>query len=382
MLYRFVFFILLLIISIRPVYFIVNQRDSLFSKGYISQYQQYRNLYYNSQYVKKNNPGIIPDNALESFAGGFFLKGNNPILILHDQPPLGRYIIALSIFLFDNPSTIIVFLMILSALALYLLSLETYSNALFALIPVGIFINEPLFLNKFQYLPLLEPIQLPFFLFAIYFFIKGVTEKKYSAYFILTSLMLGFVISTRFFILGLGLLVSMCGYLLLRYKIDRKLIVFFLTLPLSLLVLEGSYIKTMQSGYSPIHILGIQKYILNYHTSKFILPFSFWDLLLFNRWHTWWGTWAISSDYQWIILWPFSVILSILLLIGDILKKIILTNEEQMIFLVLCMQCIILSAGFTSTRYFLPVIPLFYILAVSCILKCIKYLHAYEKNIR
>lgn len=362
------FSILLLIIFIRPAQAVYRQKENLFTGGYSKRYETFRNLYYSSQYVKKQNPGIIPDNTLESFAAGAFLKGLNPILIVHDQPPLGRYIIALSIFLFDNPATIIASLMFASALGIFLLGKLAMNNTFAALIPVGIFVNEPLFLNKFEYAPLLEPIQLPFIIFALYFFTKGVLEKKYFRWFVLTSLMLGFVISIKFFVLGAGLLLAMLLFFLWERRVDKKVILFLLSLPLSLVVLVLSYTRTLQSGYSIFQIFGIQKYILFYQQSKFILPFSFWDLFLFNRWHTWWGSKAISSDPQWIIFWPISLALTLVFLILVIFvrkKQMVFNSAEKIIFLWILVLCIMLSTGYTSTRYFLPLVPFLYILAVS-----------------
>lgn len=363
------FFILLLIVFIGPIGAIYKQKDGLFTGGYSKRYETFRNLYYSSQYVKKQNPGIIPDNTLESFAAGVFLKGLNPILIVHDQPPLGRYIVALSIFLFDNPATIIVPLMFVSALGIFLLGKLAMNNIFTALIPVAIFVNEPLFLTKFEYAPLLEPIQLPFIIFALYFFIKGVLEKKYFRWFAATSIMLGFVISIRFFALGAGLLLAMLLFFLWERRVDKKVILFLLSLPLSLVVLVFSYTRTLQSGYSIFQIFGIQKYILFYQQSKFILPFSFWDLLLFNRWHTWWGTRAISSDSQWIIFWPIALVLTLAFLILVIKKQMIFNSAEKIIFLWVGVLCIMLSTGYTSTRYFLPLVPFLYILAVSFLTK-------------
>lgn len=366
---RFLWAILLIAVFIRPVQLLYSQRDIFFSSGYEKRYELLKTLYYSSQYVKKKNPGIIPDDALESFAGGIFLKGLNPILIVHDQPPLGRYIIGLSIFLFDNPNTITIPLLIFAGTGIFLISKIIIRNSLFSIIPLAIFINEPLFLNKLIYTPLLEPLQLPFIILSVYFFIKGITGKKPIRWFIACSLMLGFVISIRFFVLGAGLLFGMILYFLIEKKVQKKIIQFLFTLPLALLVLILSYVKTLQNGYSVFQIFGIQKYILFYHSSKFTLPFSFWDLLLFNRWHTWWGTYAISSDDQWIIIWPVATLISGAFLILALLKKIFLNPSEKIVFLSVGALCAMFSVGYTSTRYFLPVLPLFYILAIAFVTK-------------
>lgn len=368
-----VFFILFILIFFRPVKLVFDNYELFFKREYKIQYEFLKKLYYSSQYVAKKNPSIITDNALESFAGGAFLKGMNPILIVHDQPPLGRYITASSIILFDNSKTLNTFLILLSLIGILLIANQIINNLIVSLIPVAIFANEPLILNKFLYSPSLESTQLPFIIFCIYFFIKGLKSKRYIYWLILTSIMLGFVISIRFFVVGGALLLSMMLHLLLSSNLRKKIIPFILTLPISLVILILSYTRTIQDGYSIYQIFGIQKYILFYHQSKFILPFSFWDLLLFNRWHTWWGDWSISSDSQWIVLWPISTVVVFTGFILFLFRKMKLGNHEKIIAFWVLIISILLSTGYTSTRYFLPVIPFLYILMTSFLWRIIAF---------
>lgn len=371
--------LLLCVFFIRPFFVFYEHRDNFFSKGYESRYEDLKAMYYSSQYAKKQKPAIIPDETLEAFAAGAFLKGMNPILIVHDQPPLGRYITAFSIYLFDNPNTIIFGLLILSLIGIYLIAYEVLRSAVLSVVPLGLFANESLFLNKFHYIPLLEPIQLPFIIFALYFFIRGVKSKKNLRWFLLTSLMLGFVISIRFFVLG-GVIVSVMLFYLFVFQRDRKtLFLFLLSLPVALLVLIASYTRTIQLGYSIFNVFSIQKYILTYHKSKFVLPFTFWDLLFFNRWHTWWGNYAISFDPEWTILWPLFTILSFLSIIFSFLKKIKLGSAEKIILLWIIAYSIMLSAGYTSTRYFLPLTPFLYIMGISFLYRAFRVMKHREK---
>lgn len=372
---KFIFVIAFLLILVKPVQIAVENRISLLSPGFEKEYEQYKKKYYSSQFVQKKNPVIMPDEVFRSFAGGAFLKGLNPILITHDHPPLGNYMIAASILFFDNPRTLMIPILAMIILGVYLLSRLAVGNSLLALVPLGVFINEPLFTNKIIYAPLVEPLQLPFLLFAFYFFIRAVKDKKYIKWFILTSIFLGIVISTRFFVTGGIMVFCMISYLIYdRRGVDKKLIYFILTLPLLLVVLILSYTRTMMDGYSVIQIFGIQKYILAYHKSKFILPFSFWDLLLFNRWHTWWGDWKISSDPQWLVLWPISVVLTGVYFLFSLIRKITFNETEKIMILWLGVYTLTLSTGFSSTNYFLPIIPFFYILATSFLYKSYMFL--------
>ncbi len=368
-LYGIFFSIIVFAIFIQPILALYNQKGILFPKGYSRIHDYLESSYYSSQYVKKINPGIMPDQTLESFAGGAFLKGMNPILIIHDQPPLGRYILSLSILLFDNPNTVMVLLFFLTGLGVFLIARIILKSMLISLIPFAVFINEPLFLSKLYYTPLLEPIQLPFIIFALYFFIQGIVKKSYVKWFILTSLMLGFVISIRFFILGAILLFAMVLYFLITKQLNKKFILFLLTLPIAIFVLLASYTRTIQLGSSILHIFGIQKYIYYYHNTQLSLPFSFWDLLLFNKWHTWWGTRAITTDSQWIIIWPISMIFTLTYCLTGIFKKISISEPEKIIIIWVVAYSLFLSAGETSTRYFPPLMPFIYIIATSFLMK-------------
>lgn len=367
---KILFFLFTIIVIWRPV---TLGWSSLFENNYWLKYESLKKLYYNSQYVRKENPGIIPDHILESFAGGIFLKGLNPILIVHDQPPLGRYLISLSIALFNNTTTIPIFLLAISLVGVYLVAAQTLHNKFIALIPVAIFANEPLFIDKFNYLPLLEPIQLPFIVFSVYFFMKGNTDKRNSLIWLFFSVvMIGFVISIRYFVLGGALLVSFFSYLLFSKSARQRFFAFCLFQPVALLILLLSYFRTFQSGYDLIKVLGIQKYIFTYHQSAFILPFSFWDLLLFNRWHTWWDDRKIVTDPQWIITWPIALIGAAMLAGQAILKKMQLSKAEVVLLLWCVLYSLSLSTGYTSTRYFLPLIPFLYILATSSVIRSIR----------
>ncbi len=356
-------FIILLIIFLRPIVYIATHSSVFFEPSYGSRYEAVKALYFSSQYMIKGNPAIIPDEVLESYAGGAFLRGLNPILIVHDQPPLGRYFLSLSILIFNNENTIMLIFLGASALGIYLLSRLIISNYYLSFVPLLIFLNEPLMFIKLKHTPLLEPIQLPFIIFSLYFFILFMQHKQ-NRYAIFSAVCLGAVISTRFFVLG-GVLLSSQLLFFLYKKNLRLLIRYIAFLPLSLVVLFASYTRSIQDSESLLAPLGIQRYMLEYHSSKFVQLFTVWDLLLFNRWHTWWGTKAISYDPNWSVLWPLATVLTGLVIVLGLIKKIKIKDSEIILSLWVVFYLLMLSSGFTSTRYFLPLLPFLYILAMS-----------------
>lgn len=369
--YGFLCAIFFLIAVFRPISILYKERQTFFGPGYSKIYTYLESSYYSSQYVKKENPGIMPDQTFEAFVGGAFLRGVNPIHIVHEHPPMGRYIIAFSILLFDNASTLILPLLVLSLIICFLIAKIILKNSLLALIPVAIFSNDPLFISKLQYSPLLEPIQLPFILLSLYFFIRGIKDRKSFRWFALASLMVGFVISIRFFILGMMLFFAMLLYFVIKKRFNKKFIYFVISVPISLIVLFASYAKTMLDGYSLWQILGVQKYLFYYHQTKLENSFSFWDLILFNRWHTWWGNRSIIHDNTWFIAWPMAVFSTFSFLIASFMKIIHMNEEEKFLSIWVLVYCGLLSIGNSTTRYFLPLVPVLYILMISFLVRII-----------
>ncbi len=363
---RIIFYVILLFLVLyRPASYIASHQDLYFSRTYNTRYESLKKLYYSSQYVVRKNPVIIPDETTEAFAAGAFLRGMNPIHIIHDHPPLGKYILSVSILLFNNENTIIIFFFTASLIGIYLIMKSITRNNLYSFVPVAIFVNEPLMFTKLVYTPIPEIIQLPFILFTVYFFLQMIRDRKrVYVWAALTSVFLGCVISTRFFALGAVLLFSQVLFLVYK-KNYRTLLSYLFMLPLSCVVLLVSYSKTIEESSSLVKPFAVQKYILSYHSSKFIKAFTVWDLLFFNRWHTWWGEQKITTDVNWIILWPISSILSFSIIVLSALKKIKILPQEEVIFLWVFLYLCMLSVGYTSVRYFLPLIPFLYVLALS-----------------
>lgn len=378
MIRKLVLLLLFLAIVIRPTFEIIRNSNKFFDRSYEKRYETLKKQYYSSQYVVKKNSIILIDEGFEAFAGGAFLKGMNPILIVHDHPPLGRYIVSLSIIVFDNENTIIILLFFSSLLGTFLISKMILDNTIFSLLPVVIFSNESLIFSKIQFTPLPEIIQLPFIIFCLLFFMLYIKTKK-MRYAVLTSLFLGCIISIRFFVLGGVLLFSFLIFFFLKRKLSEFLR-FSITLPLSLFILYVSYVKSIQDSNSILEPLRIQKYILSYHGGKFIQFGTVWDLILFNRWHTWWGDRLISRDPNWNLFWPISIVLSSVLAVLGVIKKVKLKDTEIILILWSACYLIMLSAGSVSVRYFVPLLPFLYILSFALLYR-IKAVQKFLKKI-
>ena len=197
--------ILLLIGTILNIGFVVfQQQGKYFSHSYWQRYPQYKQTYLDSQYANKHPKGFIPDETVYAYSGGAFMLGANPLLIVPDAPPLGKYFIGLSIVFLNNENDIVLFFVVISFILLFFLGKQVLSSSLLSLIPVFLYSSELLFKNQLVFTPLFDVMQLAFLLAIFLAFNKGfMTKKKIAIYFSIACLLLGCFVSIKFFASGI-----------------------------------------------------------------------------------------------------------------------------------------------------------------------------------
>ena len=355
--------VLISMIILNLVAVVYQERGKYFVNHYWENFPALEKVFRSSQYMNKHPKGFIPDEIALSYAGGKLIKGTNPVLVVPEAPPLGKYLVGLSTVFFDNDSTVILISGVLVLFCLYLLGFQVLSSKTLALIPPFLFSSEQMFKNQFIYTPLFDLFQLVFLIAGFYFFNRGASSKKFLIPFLLTNIFLGLFISTKFFVTGSTIVFAWFLVLFLR-KDFKKLFYLFLMLPVSIFILLFSYIRVFAFGYTLSRFLGIQKWIFLYHKSQLILPFSAWPLLLLNRWYVWFGNKPVISDAQWSILWPIATIGSIIAIFLYVFKKIQKNPQVEILMAWFVGYMLFLSVGQIFSRYFVIMIPILYIILV------------------
>lgn len=191
---RLLWWLILVIIFFRLLGFWNGQRVRFFSTFDPEYFGQ---LYSQSQYVLgEKSTGGIGDDGLYAFAGYyyFFQKGDVSS-VNFEHPPLGKYLIGLSIFLFHNENFINIIYFLCLLFTTYKLSGIFLKDKLFSLLPVLLLSSDPLFLDH----SIRSQLDLPFTLFfslGIYFFIKGENKSKFIY---LSQLFWAAAFASRFF---------------------------------------------------------------------------------------------------------------------------------------------------------------------------------------
>jgi len=321
-------------------------------------YKDLEDAFNHSQYRVKNS-GVIPDETVYSYAAGAYLHGIDPILVNSERAPLGKYFFSLSILLFKNDTFIILPFGLLTLVALWLLGNQVLRDRWLALIPVIILSFEPLFLNQFIYVPLLDIVQIPFILLSLYFFIR---EEK-SGRFWVTSAMVGLVMATKTIYTGL-LLYSVFGVYLAITRQYKKILYLLFSSAISVIIFCLSYLRTFLSGYSFYQFIGFQKWILQYDESKLLYPFSIWRLVFVNQWQAWWGDFSILRADDWRITWPIFTGATFLTGILVVLRKLKTFPALSIALLWIVIYGVFISLGISSSRFLLPLLPVCYIIGI------------------
>jgi hypothetical protein len=359
---KLIFIVLLGIIIFNVGSEVINARDKYFSFNFWQNFQPLKKVYLDSQYVNKHPKGWIPDEIVNAYAGGEYILGSNPVLIAADTPPLGRYLIGLSAFIFNNANIVTIIFALGSLLMMYLVSQQIFSNKYLSIIPPLIFSFEPIFKNQIKYSPLLDIFQLFFLLVCFYFFNRSLSTKKILLNLIIANVFLGFFMATKFYITGM----TIAGAWFLIFLIKKKwkeTMLLILCFPISIIVMLSSYIMLFVFGYSIKSFLGVQKYIFVYHKTQLILPFSIWPLILFNKWYVWYGNKPVISETQWLITWPIITIVSIFTLILGIIKKLKINENLWVVIVWMGLYFGFFSFGQITARYFVILIPALYIIS-------------------
>lgn len=299
----------------------------------------------------------LGDDGLYAYAGWEYIQGKDPSLLNAEMPPFGKYLIGLSILIFNNQNIFALFSIILVLISYFLLNLQVFKNKLIAILPIVLFSFEPLFLTQMR-APFLDLLYLSLLFFTLYFFLR----KNFIIFAISLGLMMATKASSSTFVL---VTVTCLSYFFIRkeFKLIKK---FLLFQPIVFLTFTLTYFRFFLLGHSFRNFLGVQKWILNfYSTGAKGNLISVWDMIILGKWPTWWNE-TVKVD-EWQIFWPITLLLSIIFILINIKVK---KFDENLIFVLwLIIYIIFLSVIPVFPRYLLLALPFMYNLSIWVLLK-------------
>jgi len=344
------------------------QHKDKYDANYWSRYESLKSVYGESQYSMKDWKYWIPDETVYSYAGGAYIKGANPIIVEPTQPPLGKYLIGLSVLATGNEHSTIALFFVLMLIGIYLLVRMMTGNKTVALIALFTASFEKLFVDQLAISPLLDMFFITFVLYAIIAASHGM--KKSKPIFILFSyLFLGLSMMTKVWLIGIVFAIVITLYICIKrpkyyvYIVGGGLVVLITTLL--------TYARMFADGYTVLEVLKVQKWLYWYQNGKINHIFTIWPLIFMNRWYVWWGEVPVIQDLNWSFSWPIVIGSGILASVYGILS-IAKKTDPAIHISALCIlaYAVFISLGQASARYLLPFLPICYsmmIWAIYCL---------------
>lgn len=291
---------------------VFNNRNKFLEKFDVKLYEK---KYNNSQYVIPRSKNPISDEELLSYAGYKYATGLNPILINSDHPPLGKYIIGWSTLLTGNSRTVSLFFALANLVLLMLIVFTITKSRLLSVMALFFASLDTVFLDQVIYSPVLDIIQLFFFLFSSYIFLVWVKTKK-NLLFVPLGISLGaFSAAKLYFPAIIFSLVIFLISLATTKKFIKSGVLIFLTVVLAFITYAASYTRYFMLGNSFRSFFGVQKWIFLFWKNNSIQVAKYYGgvipLILFNRWKVWWGNKQYINFEHWSIFWPIFFILGI-----------------------------------------------------------------------
>lgn len=345
------FFLVIILILGGVIFNNLNRFTRPFDVAYLSE------LYSNSQYVVGSASEGIGDDGLYAFSGYYYLiQGGDPSQVNFEHPPLGKYLIGVSIIMFNNENAINIIYFVLILITTYKLGKLILKNDTFSLIPPVIILSELHFQDHLIRSFLDLPFTL-FFLLGIYFFIKGLEKEKL---FYVSNLFWGLAFATKFFpaIIFFELL-----FLVIIFVYSKKQLKLFIISTLLIpIIYLFSHIMYFANNHSFIEFLRHKKWMVDWWSGSPIIPFNIWRNILTGWYKDSVGD--IRYSEFWTPIIPSVVILALFRFRKNILNKLnvpLLTIYASCIIYLLFLT--FLNGG--VLKFIMPIYPLLCILAVD-----------------
>ena len=265
----------------------------------------------------------VSDATLYTYVGYEYVNGKDPTLLNPEHPPLGKYLIGLSIRIFNNENIILLvfgFITLVTVFTIVLLSSQSYLASSFS---VFLTATHSLFVDQLIHGPQLELFQLTFFLLLILMLMLFENKRK-ARFLILSAFFLGCLLSVKTFATHF-VLFAMWLFILTFFSKRFKLKKWLLLHVGGVLFFISSYAVFFIKGGNFRQWLGVQKYIVVFYKQAGINMIEFLGnylrLIFTGSWKFWSDNTPISHYSEWSFTWSIIFILTIFIIIKIVRQK-------------------------------------------------------------
>ncbi len=345
--------ILLFIFLVQVFALLFFNRNKLFTSY---DYSYWKDRYEHSQWQLPASKRIIGDDGLYAYVGINILNGKDLTTINPEAPPVAKYLIGFSIYLFNNPVFYALFVGLITTYVFYLLSKTVLKNDNLALFATVVLIMDPLFFSQF-FGSWIDITQLIFFILSLIFVFKLEKSGRKSLFSSAAGLFLGLFMQTKFPVL-FPLIFLYEAYFFFKNKYFREFLFYLCGLLFGNLI---PYIGYFIEGHTLIDLLKYQKYVFSFYAKSKLSAnhLSLMESLFFGNFPIIAGK-GFDRVLEWTILWPLSFVSMFFVTFGLIFKK----NKEQLLKSLGIMTILIFLLFLiipSYPRYLLIVLPFMYL---------------------
>lgn len=250
-------------------------KRAVFLQSYDANY--WKDRFEHSQWAFPLSQRIIGDDGIYSYGGYRLIQGDSIETTNSNKPPVGIYLIGLSILFFKNPVFSELIIGIGTVIFFYLLALELLKDKKLALMTATLFTLEPFIFSNFA-ITLLDLPQLFFLLINLVFLLYAVKNKKFSSLLILISgLSLGFFTETKPPLL-LPIIIGLESIYLYKQKYFWQFFPMAIGFTIGIIT---PYFRYFQLGHNLIDYIKLHKYMASIYYSGHnqLFPLSIWQSL-------------------------------------------------------------------------------------------------------
>ena len=213
------------------------------------------------------------DDTLYAYAGWRYMQGVSPDQILFEHPPLGKYLIGLSIAVFGNQNMLGFILGACTLILLYLTAAELGGRGVITLAPVLLALDR-LFIT-FSHISFLDIYMLFFLTLSTYLFTKALKQTKLLIPF---SIAYGLAVACKWTAAFLILPLALTLVIKRRWSTLTYLAA---TIPLSLAAYTATYLIYFTSGHTIQDFINLQYQMLQYQEARrYLIGFVPGELLI------------------------------------------------------------------------------------------------------
>ncbi len=327
----------------------------------------WKDRFEHSQWEMPMSQRIIGDDGLYAYVGLGLINGKDPSLVNPEAPPLAKYLIGLSIVLFDNPIFYSLVVGFACIIVYFFLAKNFLKDKFFALFTSLVLFEDPMFFSQF-FKSWLDITQLFFLLLNLSAFYLITNNSRRTLWSMVSGLALGFFTQSKFPIL-LPIIFIFETYWFIKNKLVKEYFWFLCAFGTGIIL---PYLRYFALGHSLIDFLRLNKYIVSFYLKSQLTTHygAFLDSLFLGNFPSIAGA-GIDRVYEWTLFWPLSFIISLFLTVKWLLKG---TKDKfiKYIGILTMISVIVFSLIPSYPRYLLLVLPFTYLLSAYFIKNLIK----------